>query len=208
MARNAVAYEQDFYAWTQEQAQLLRGGDLSAIDTENLSEEIEAKGRRERRELRNRLTVLLAHLLKWEHQPDQRSAGFLGTIVEQRRQIGAVLPTRRAWPRCSRQRWRPPSPMHEMMRHAKPAWRPRSLVRTAPIRSSRPWTRPSCRERRQGTDVASYAPATVTFTIFTGVSGRSPASVGVVSIFFTTSMPAVILPNTGCFDGPGVNQSR
>ena len=35
--------------------------------------------------------MLLAHLLKWEHQPDQRSAGWLGIIVEQRRQMGAVL---------------------------------------------------------------------------------------------------------------------
>ena len=44
---------------------------------------------------------------------------------------------------------------------------------------------------------------TVTLIILTGVLGRSLPSVGVVSIFFTTSMPEVTLPNTGCFDGPG-----
>ena len=46
-------------------------------------------------------------------------------------------------------------------------------------------------------------PSIVTLFILTGVRGRSPCAVGVVSIFFTTSMPDVILPNTGCFDGPG-----
>ncbi len=48
----------------------------------------------------------------------------------------------------------------------------------------------------------------VTLIIFTGVFGRSPAPVGVVSIFFTTSMPEVTFANTGCFEAPGVNQSR
>ena len=57
---------------------------------------------------------------------------------------------------------------------------------------------------------SSNAPhrSTVTWETLTGVIGRSPAPVGVVSIFFTTSMPSITLPNTGCFDGPGVNQSR
>ena len=44
--------------------------------------------------------------------------------------------------------------------------------------------------------------------IFTGVRGRSLPSVGVVSIFLMTSWPVTIFPKTGCFDGPGVNQSR
>lgn len=91
MARNAAAYDDDFYAWTQEQALHLRNGDLGALDAANLSEEIEAMGRSERRELKSRLTVLLAHLLKWQFQPEQRSTGWLGSIVEQRRQIAAVL---------------------------------------------------------------------------------------------------------------------
>src|SRR5882672_2294202 len=91
MPRNTLAYDDDFHAWTEEQAQLLRAGDLSAIDAENIAEEIETMGRSERREIENRLTVLLAHLLKWQHQPDQRSNGWLGTIVEQRRQIAKIV---------------------------------------------------------------------------------------------------------------------
>lgn len=49
---------------------------------------------------------------------------------------------------------------------------------------------------------------TLTLFTLTGVTGRSRPSVGVFSIFFTTSMPEVMRPNTGCFEGPGVNQSR
>jgi hypothetical protein len=62
-------YERDFYAWTQEQAALLRSGRLEQLDTEHLAEEIEALGRQERRELVNRLGILLGHLLKWQFQP-------------------------------------------------------------------------------------------------------------------------------------------
>ena len=79
MSQNAVDYEQDFYAWTVEQGRLLRTGELSAIDAVNLAEEIESMGRRDRRELENRLTVLLTHLLKWQMQPDQRSRSWSAT---------------------------------------------------------------------------------------------------------------------------------
>lgn len=61
-------YEHDFYAWTQEQSQLLRAGLLQLIDIEHLAEEIEDMGRAERRELESRLETLLMHLLKWQFQ--------------------------------------------------------------------------------------------------------------------------------------------
>lgn len=44
-------------------------------------------GRRDRRELESRLRVLLTHLLKWQRQPAHRSASWLATIREQRKQI-------------------------------------------------------------------------------------------------------------------------
>jgi hypothetical protein len=91
MTRNAVDYEEDFYAWTVEQADLLRGGELSAIDAANIAEEIESMGRSDRRELRSRLTVLLMHLLKWRYQPGARSTSWLGTIREQRYQIELII---------------------------------------------------------------------------------------------------------------------
>lgn len=77
-------YETDFYAWTQSQANLLRHHQWSQLDLSNLIEEIESLGRQQRAELRNRLSVLIGHLLKWEYQPEQRSRSWLNTIRIQR----------------------------------------------------------------------------------------------------------------------------
>lgn len=84
-------YERDFYAWTNEQAALLRAGDFAAADLANIIEEIESMGRRERNELTNRLAVLLMHLLKWETQPERRGRSWVLTIKEQRRQVARIL---------------------------------------------------------------------------------------------------------------------
>jgi hypothetical protein len=84
-------YETDFYAWTQEQINLLKAHQWEQLDTANLIEEIETLGRKERQELRNRLGVLLGHLLKWQFQFEKRSNSWLGTIREQRIQIKLLL---------------------------------------------------------------------------------------------------------------------
>lgn len=84
-------YERDFYAWLQNQAALLKSGRLVELDIEHLTEEIESMGASERRELINRLRVLLIHLLKWQYQPDGRSSGWRGTIIEQRAQLETLL---------------------------------------------------------------------------------------------------------------------
>lgn len=84
-------HETDFYAWTQEQVSLLKTQQWEQLDTTNLIEEIETLGRRERQELRNRLGVLLGHLLKWQFQPEKRTNSWLGTIREQRVQIKLLL---------------------------------------------------------------------------------------------------------------------
>jgi hypothetical protein len=58
-------YEADFYAWTQQQATLLRNQQWHRIDVPNLIEEIESLGKQQRQELRNRLSILVEHLLKY-----------------------------------------------------------------------------------------------------------------------------------------------
>ena len=80
-------YEQDFYAWSHEQAALLRAGAFSTADIENIAEEIESMGRGEKRELVSRLSVLLAHLLKWRFQPERRGHSWIYSIREQRLQL-------------------------------------------------------------------------------------------------------------------------
>jgi len=77
-------YEQDFYAWANEQAALLRSGRLAEADIGHIAEEIESMGRSEKRELVNRLTVLLLHLLKWQFQPGLRGNSWRLSIEEQR----------------------------------------------------------------------------------------------------------------------------
>jgi Domain of unknown function DUF29 len=91
MSQNSVLYDEDFFAWTIEQARLLRAGDLSAVDAANVAEEIESMGRSDRRQLQSRLAVLIMHLLKWRFQPSARSRSWSATIEEQRLQIENIL---------------------------------------------------------------------------------------------------------------------
>jgi len=86
-------YERDFYGWTKEQATLLRAHDFTHIDLDHLIEEIESMGRSERRQLINRLEVLLTHLLKWQYQPELRGRSWALTMLEQRRRIVKLLRT-------------------------------------------------------------------------------------------------------------------
>ncbi len=84
-------YEQDELEWADENAKLLRAGKLSEIDAEHIAEVLEDMSKRERRELRSRLVLLIMHLLKYHHQPDKRTTSWEATIKEQRRQIRYLL---------------------------------------------------------------------------------------------------------------------
>ncbi len=88
---NRPLYDQDFYAWANEQAGLLRAGRLSEADIEHIAEEIESMGRSEKRELVNRLRVLLLHLLKWQLQPSRRGASWEGSIINTRDELDGLL---------------------------------------------------------------------------------------------------------------------
>jgi hypothetical protein len=91
MDRNPAPDDEDHQAWIVEQARLLRAGDFAAIDAENLAAEIEGIGRSDRREFENRLAELIAHLLKWRHQPAFRSRSWSATLDEERLQIGYIF---------------------------------------------------------------------------------------------------------------------
>ena len=64
------------------------------LDLENLSEYLQDMARRDKREVFSRLTVLLTHLLKWEHQVDRRSNSWEATILHQRRELQDLLESR------------------------------------------------------------------------------------------------------------------
>ena len=86
-----ISYDQDFYSWTQEQAELLKTGRFSELDIANLIEEVESMGRSEKRELESRLTILLLHLLKWNYQEVRRGRSWQLSIDEQRIQFEKTL---------------------------------------------------------------------------------------------------------------------
>lgn len=64
-------YETDFYAWIQEQAKLLKNREWNQFDLPNLIEEIESLGKQQHAELRNRLSILIGHLLKKQENVEE-----------------------------------------------------------------------------------------------------------------------------------------
>ena len=55
LAKVKNLYNQDFALWIEATVKQLKSGDLSQVDLENLIEEVESLGRRDKRELKNHL---------------------------------------------------------------------------------------------------------------------------------------------------------
>ena len=91
MPEAAPLYDRDIIAWANEQARLLRAGRLEQLDLEHIAEEIEDVAKSEQRELASRMAVLLAHLIKWQLQPERRDSSWQRTIREQRNSIARRL---------------------------------------------------------------------------------------------------------------------
>lgn len=87
----SAAYEGDFSAWLLAQAELIRSGHVADIDAGNVAEELEGMARSEFRSLVRALKIILLHMLKWDHQPEQRSASWASSINEQRDQVELIL---------------------------------------------------------------------------------------------------------------------
>lgn len=81
---STTLYDEDFYAWANEQARLLREGNLTQADIAHIAKEIESMGKAKKRELVSRLQVLLMHLLQWQYQPAHRGVRWEVTIGNQR----------------------------------------------------------------------------------------------------------------------------
>ncbi len=87
----STLYLEDETAWLDQMARLIAERRLEELDYDNLREFLIDMARRDRREVLSRLTVLIAHRLKWEHQPEKRSSSWLATIAEQRRELAELL---------------------------------------------------------------------------------------------------------------------
>src|SRR3984893_12843556 len=84
-------YGGGFYSWLMEQGCHVRGGRWTALDRDNLAEEIESLGREQFNKLESTLRVLLLHMLKWDHQPNRRSRSWVLSIDAQRLELDNVL---------------------------------------------------------------------------------------------------------------------
>ncbi len=91
MNQLATEYDSDFHAWIQHHITLLKEGRFGEIDAEHLILELEDMGKSNLRDLESRFIILIAHLLKWQFQPDKRSNSWSSSINEQRVRIARLL---------------------------------------------------------------------------------------------------------------------
>src|SRR5215471_12924999 len=84
-------YERDYYTWALEQARALQERRAERLDWDNLGEEVADLARRDVHSLRSQLARLLAHLLKWQHQPRRRSNSWRASIRTARREMRDLL---------------------------------------------------------------------------------------------------------------------
>jgi hypothetical protein len=93
----SVLYWDDIVLWSERHAALLRrmaaGEHVNdQVDWENVAEEIEALGRRDRRELRSRVRTILVRLIKLLVSPAAAPrSGWRETVIEQRAELRALL---------------------------------------------------------------------------------------------------------------------
>src|SRR3954453_6512026 len=83
----AALYTEDETAWLEAMAEIARCRDLARLDLDNLGEYLTDMAQRDRREVKSRLVVLLAHLLKWEFQQEKRSRSWRTTVLNQRQEL-------------------------------------------------------------------------------------------------------------------------
>jgi hypothetical protein len=83
-------YDDDYYAWTQYQAEVLRTMRRTdnRLDRDRVAEEIEDLGKSERDAVRSQIVRIIEHLLKLEYSPaaDPRF-DWMASIVEARRAL-------------------------------------------------------------------------------------------------------------------------
>ena len=85
-------YDRDLNLWLEEAIAQLKVGNFHNLDVENLIEELEGLAGRDRRELKQRLTTLIEHLLKRCYvNSEYDCAGWVETIDRTRNSIRDIL---------------------------------------------------------------------------------------------------------------------
>mgnify|MGYP002778543484 CR=1 FL=1 len=87
---DAGLYDRDEYDWLLRQAAALRARHVTTLDFPHLAEFLEDMARREWRELKSRLTVLLLHIVKFQVQPERASRSWALTVQHQQDQLRMI----------------------------------------------------------------------------------------------------------------------
>jgi hypothetical protein len=87
----ACDYESDTLIWLETQIELLRTRRFDLLDLDNLIDELDSMAKHDRRSVAHRMENVIMHLLKCQAQPDHITGSWLGTIREQRYQLGRKL---------------------------------------------------------------------------------------------------------------------
>ncbi len=89
---DGAEYGNDIFAWANTQREALERRDISALDWDNLAEEIGDLGSSQLREMESRLVTILEHLLKYEFGLAREPArGWKRTIIAQRSALARLL---------------------------------------------------------------------------------------------------------------------
>ncbi|HEY1301589.1 MAG TPA: DUF29 domain-containing protein [Stellaceae bacterium] len=92
-------YEDDFYAWTQHQAAVLRAMPVAdnRFDREHVAEEIEDLGKSERDAMRSQIRRIVEHLLKLAYSPaEEPRFDWMATVLDARQTLSdKISPTLR-----------------------------------------------------------------------------------------------------------------
>ncbi len=87
----ADLYEADETAWLDAMVELIRQGAYGELDYAHLEEYLSDMAARDRREIKSRLIVLIAHVLKWVYQPERRTISWRRTILVQGQELSDAL---------------------------------------------------------------------------------------------------------------------
>jgi hypothetical protein len=97
--RKGPDYDDDFYAWTQHQAAVLRDMPVAdnRFDREHVAEEIEDLGKSERDTVRSQVRRIIEHFLKLQFSPaTEPRYGWMESIVDARQTLfDKITPTLR-----------------------------------------------------------------------------------------------------------------
>ena len=90
-SRTYPSYDDDLAQWIDAQIRLLLDRRFSELDIKNLLAELDGMKKRELRALKNRLRVLVMHLLKCQFQPAHPKNRWRATVIEQRERLAMLL---------------------------------------------------------------------------------------------------------------------